>query len=78
MNEQMMTAREALEAKERFEADLLFKARQLLFTALEENDIEIAGRGFGMGQADIDIKIDGRNYCISPSLAELDAEEAMP
>jgi hypothetical protein len=78
MNEQMMTAREALEAKERFEAQKLFEARQLLFTALEENDIEITGCGFGWMQADIDIKIDGRNFCVSLTLADLDDEEVMP
>ena len=40
----------------RYEADLLFKVRQLLFAALEDDGVEITGSGFGMGQADIEIE----------------------
>ena len=53
------------------ETDLLFKARQLLLQALEVDGVDIAGSGFGMGQADIDVAVDGKNSSISMTLAEL-------
>ena len=35
----------------------------------------VTGCGFGIGQADIDVEINGRNFCITLKLTDLDSEE---
>jgi methylase of polypeptide subunit release factors len=60
------------------EDKLLLEARQLLKQALEDSGVNVTGCGFGSGQADIDLKVGGKNYCITltiSSLQALDKEE---
>lgn len=60
-----------------FEKALLLKVRSLLIDALEEeHGIKITGHGFGSGQGDIDVAVDGRNYCITMTLSPMEEFDA--
>jgi hypothetical protein len=56
---------------------ILYGARQILIEALENYGVDITGRGFGSGQADVDIKIGDRDFCISMTLAEITEDEEL-
>jgi hypothetical protein len=69
MNEEMMMY---LYARKQADIKLLYDARQLLIKALEASGVNVTGWGFGMGEGGIDVEIDGRNFCITLKVTDLD------
>jgi hypothetical protein len=68
-NEEMLMY---LEAQKRADVKCLYDARQLLIEALQASGVNVTGWGFGMGEGGIDVEIDGRNFCITLKVTDLD------